>query len=339
MRIICLSRRMDEYLWAFYQQDTLTELSRQHEVFFYGPGFPNYNISDGWENVFAKCPMRNPELVLFAHTWLGDGRGQPVDQYPLLQPAKAGLPTVLILNKEYANLEEKLRYIKNNRIDLVLTHHHDVEKYREITGCEFHFWPFAVDLRRFPKHPVEKKYDLTFTGTLRNKIWPETQSDIRLRIQRRLFHKFLDASLALRSKYRKWNVFWSTQSRYDWINRINHNWHLETGAYFRLLAESRIIINCLSPVELVTTRYFESMASKALALCEESERYTGLFIEGEHCVTFKADLSDFDEKVQFYLDHPDAANAIIRRAYEHVRKFHTWERRIQELNGLIANLH
>jgi spore maturation protein CgeB len=338
MRIVCLSPRMDNYLWAFYQQDTLAELSRQHEVFFYGPGFQGYNVNDGWKELFAKCPMGEPELVLYAHGWLGDGRGQPIDRHPKLQPAKAGLPVVLILNKEYANLEEKLRYIQTNQVNLVLTHHHDIEKYQQKTGCRFHFWPFAVDMRRFPDHHVVKKYDLTFTGTLQNKIWPETQSDIRLRIQKKLFYRFLDTPLLLRRRYREWNVFWRSQSKHNWINNINRGWRLEADAYFRLLAQSRIMINCLSPAQLVTTRYFESMAARALVLCEESELYNGLFSISDHCVAFKTDLSDFDEIIEYYLINEDAASAITQRAYMHVSAFHTWEHRIQELTALVANL-
>ena len=338
MRIICLSPRMENYSWAFYQQDILAELARQHDVFFYGPGFAAYDRSDGWDELFAKCTIREPELVLYAHGWLGDRPGEPIDRHPKLQPSESGLPAVLILNKEYANLEEKLRYIRANQIDLVLTHHHGAEEYQHKTGCRCHFWPFAVDMRKFPDHPVTKRYDLTFTGTLRNKIWPESQSDIRLRIQRRLFHCVLDTPVLLRRRYRKWDVFWSSQSRYSWVNRIRTGWRLEADSYLRLLTESRVVINTLSPVQLVGTRYFESMAARALVLCEESEQYDGLFRRGEHYVSFNTDLSDFAEILDFYLSNEGARCAIIQRAYEHVRTFHTWERRIRELTALVAHL-
>jgi spore maturation protein CgeB len=336
MRIICLSPRMDNYYWASYQQETLAELARQHEVFFYGPGFADYNINDGWNDVFAKSPIRDPELVIYAHGWLGGGPGGSIDRHPKLKPSISGLPVVLILNKEYDSLEEKLNYIRINQIDLVLTHHHNAEMYQHKTGRRFHFWPFAVDMRKFPNHLVPKRYDLTFTGTLRNKRSPESQSDIRMRIQRRMFYCLLDSHILLRHRYRKWNVFWSSQSRYSWINKINKGWHLEADAYFKLLAESRMVINCLSPVQLIGPRYFESMAARALVLCEESERYKGLFTSGVHCVSFKTDLSDFDEIVEYYLHNPDDVNVITKTAYEHVSKYHTWERRIQELTTLIA---
>ncbi|WP_337286872.1 glycosyltransferase [Candidatus Methylomirabilis sp.] len=338
MRIICLSPRMENYPWAFYQQDTLAELARQHEVFFYGPGFAAYDTNDGWKELFAKCPIREPELILLAHWWLRDRPGEPIDRHPKLRPSESGLPVVLILNKEYANLEEKLRYIRTNQINLILTHHHDADKYQQETGCRCSFWPFAVDMRKFPDQPAVKRYDMTFTGTLRNKVWPESQSDIRLRIQRRLFHCFLDSPILLRRRFRKWNVFWISQSRYPWINRIKKGWHLGANSYLRLLTESRAVINCLSPVQLVGSRYFESMAARALVLCEESERYDGLFSPADHCVTFKADLSDLIEIVEFYLSNEGTRSAITQRAYEHVRTFHTWERRIQELTALVADL-
>ena len=156
MRIIRLSPRMDNYFWAFYQQDTLAELARHLEGFSYGPGFDYYNINDGWDELFAKCTISEPELVVYAHGWLCDKPRMPIHKHPKLQPSKSGLLVVLILNKEYANLEEKLHYIKTNHIDLVLTHHHDAEKYQNQTGCRCHFWPFAVDMRKFPEQSVKK---------------------------------------------------------------------------------------------------------------------------------------------------------------------------------------
>ncbi len=113
---------------------------------------------------------------------------------------------------------------------------------------------------------------------------------------------------------------------------------MEADSYFKLLSESRVVLNCLSPMQLVTTRYFESMAAKALVFCEELPRYDGLFRRDEHYVSFKSDLSDFTEILEFYLTNEAAIRIITEKAYEHVKTFHTWERRIKELTGLISEI-
>ena len=53
---------------------------------------------------------------------------------------------------------------------------------------------------------------------------------------------------------------------------------------------------------------------------------------------FKSDLSDFTEILEFYLTNEAAIRIITEKAYEHVKTFHTWERRIKELTGLISEI-
>ena len=90
------------------------------------------------------------------------------------------------------------------------------------------------------------------------------------------------------------------------------------------------LINTLSPIGLVSPRYFENMGSKCLVFCEESENYKNIFQDNTY-VTFKNDLSDFDEKFYYYLSETRKRNEIVNRAYLHIHEKHTWKKRINQL--------
>ena len=71
-----------------------------------------------------------------------------------LQLEKITIPKIVILNKEYTNLDAKLDYIKRNRFDIGFAHHHDTDRYSKATGIEFTFWPFAFDPRQVRRGDV-----------------------------------------------------------------------------------------------------------------------------------------------------------------------------------------
>ena len=73
-------------------------------------------------------------------------------------------------------------------------------------------------------------------------------------------------------------------------------------------------------------RYFEVMLSKTLLLCNNMPyEYEGLFQDGVNCVIFENDLSDLDEKLDYYLSNEDAMNKIIDNAYKMAIENYTWE--------------
>jgi spore maturation protein CgeB len=47
----------------------------------------------------------------------------------------------------------------------------------------------------------------------------------------------------------------------------------------------------------------------------------GTLIPNYHYIEVKDDFSNLQERLQYYIDHPDEAEAIIRHAHEHVAQF------------------
>lgn len=52
----------------------------------------------------------------------------------------------------------------------------------------------------------------------------------------------------------------------------------------------------------------------------------GTLRPGYHYVEVKEDFSDLEEKLQYYISHPDEAQAIIDHAHAYVRQFWDTER-------------
>jgi spore maturation protein CgeB len=198
-----------------------------------------------------------------------------------------------------------------------------------------------VDPDKFRDYGEPKEWDVSFSGILTNPYQPtlddEPQTYIRKEIQREIFYTVGDLPLRKRPKYRDKELFWRAKPAGNitkWVNRLVHDVSpLPDEDYFRLLNRSRISLNTLSPVptKMLSTRYFESFASNSLVLCPKSPLYDDLFTAGEHCVTFDRDLSEFTDKVEYYLEHDEERKQIAQRGHEHVLSNHTWEDRIETL--------
>lgn len=66
----------------------------------------------------------------------------------------------------------------------------------------------------------------------------------------------------------------------------------------------------------------------------ESWFMEGTLVGGYHYIEVKPDFSDLPEKLQYYIDHPDEAEAIIAHAHEHVAQF--LDRRREDLIALMV---
>ena len=55
------------------------------------------------------------------------------------------------------------------------------------------------------------------------------------------------------------------------------------------------------------------------------EQYGGLFVDGVNCVTYENDLSDFTDKLSYYLDNEDERSLIVDNAYDMIINKYTWK--------------
>ena len=322
LNILVLQPDFSLYESAYYQHQFTEALGRVHRIFRYGPKLAGYETADTIEDVLKKCPF-DPDLICFGAGWENENEAMPeYDPHPSMDVANVGIPSVMVLNKEYKKLEKKLEFIQANGIRKVFTVHHDHQKWQERLDVPFVHFPFAIDPELFRDFGERKRYALGFSGLLQVRY-----SDIRTRIKQKLFLRWPIKS----PRYWFVKLFWWDGRRLPFVNKGIDN-------YARLLNRSKLWLSTPSPAELVGTRYYEIMASKALLFCSRSPVYEGLFEDRVHCVMFNSDLDDFDDVLFYYLDNNDERQAIANAGREHVLENHTWERRIEQFTDEVMRL-
>lgn len=235
------------------------------------------------------------------------------------------LPLYVILNKEYAALENKLNWIKEINPRLCFSVHHDVEIYEKYTNIPFKRIMWSANDNIFKKYDEDYKYDLFFSGVmrkeqtnnLRNKIYQKKDEikDYNLKLDVTLYE---NGKLIFKSGKKKLYTF----SNEDYAKNINH---------------SKICLVTTGPADLVGTRYFEISASqKAMILCNRMSKkiYEDMLIDGFNCVMFDNE-NDFIEKFKYYIHNEKERLQIVNNAYNHFIDSLTWE---HQINNLICNL-
>ena len=338
LKILFLSRKMDEYKAASYQLEVMQEIERQTIAMFYGPGFPAFR-EDGTINDVLSELESSPDLILVGHSWLGDDEKSAVDPMPRLGLESCSIPKAIIINKEYVNLAKKLDYVRNKGFLVAFSHHHEVERYSRETRVEFTFWPFGYASDRYHFGESDRVIDLGFSGLLQNSNAGANQTDIRARIQKNVFFSILDIPLKRKPMYRGYNIYWNSISR-SAVGRhlgavVGKRRWLEPEEYANLLRDTKVFINTPSPVDLVSPRVLECMASGAVVFCQESEQFKRMFPSNTY-VAFATDLSDFDRKLTKLIVNTKFRGQITKNAKEFVTPAHSWEVRVKTLLEIIA---
>jgi glycosyltransferase involved in cell wall biosynthesis len=338
LKILFLSRKMDEYKAASYQLEVMQEIQRQADVKFYGPGFPAFR-EDGTINDILRELESSPDLILVGHSWLGDNEKSAVDPMPRLGLEACSIPKAIIINKEYVNLAKKLTYVRSKGFLVAFSHHHEVERYSRETRVEFTFWPFGYASDRYHFGESDRVIDLGFSGLLQNSNAGANQTDIRARIQKNVFFSILDIPLKRKPMYRGYNIYWNSISR-SAVGRhlgtvVGKRRWLEPEEYANLLRDTKVFINTPSPVDLVSPRVLECMASGAVVFCQESEQFKRMFPSNTY-VAFATDLSDFDRKLTKLIVNIKLREQITKNAREFVTPAHSWEVRVKTLLDIVT---
>ena len=178
LNILVLQPDFSQYYGAYYQHQFTEALGRVHRIFRYGPDLEGYDKGHTIEDVLRLCPF-HPNLICFAAGWELENTGVPeFDPHPAIQVSKIGIPSVMVLNKEYKKLDKKFQFIQDNGIRMVFTVHHHYNRWQEQVGVPFVHFPFAVDPELFMDYGEKKRYSLGFSGALQGQ-W----TDVRLRVK------------------------------------------------------------------------------------------------------------------------------------------------------------
>ena len=100
--------------------------------------------------------------------------------------------------------------------------------------------------------------------------------------------------------------------------------------YYREIAASKIAVALRGGAETPTFRYFEIAAFRTMLISDPPETVIpNDFVDRQHAVYCKRDLSDLEKLVRHYLHEDAEREAIANAGYEHLVKYHTCERRAE----------
>ena len=158
-----------------------------------------------------------------------------------------------------------------------------------------------------------------------------------------LFYSIYDLPIKKKPKYQNRCFYWNSIPRSSKVKPISYKYriiksilpkygyrHADTIFYFQILAESKVVLNTLSPGGLVGPRFYESMASGSVVLCEESPLISNVLPENTY-VAFKPDMADFEAQLNYVLDDEDYRTKIVNNALQFVFDRQSWESRVKLL--------
>ena len=336
MRILYLSKNLKHYKSANYQKEFFNALSKITSVYVFGPGYLNF---DNKKTVNDIINLYGPfDCIFVGHYWLQDGSQSQIDPWPKSGLVKTTHKKFLFLNKEYANLNKKLQWIKKNKFDCVFSHYQNSQIWQSKTKTKFEYLPFAYDDKLFNFFKNKRKYDLAFSGVLQNPRGNSLQSDIRIRILKKLYYTFFDIPLFKKKKYRHLSIFWNSVPK-NFIGQIlsrifkTHKF-LDIKSYSQVQKKSKIYLNCKSPLNLISPRYFENIASGCFVMTEKNNELKKLLPNLSY-IEFFNDLSNFDKVLSKSLNLFESS---IKRRKDYakiIKKKHCWHVRSNEVLKLI----
>ena len=201
----------------------------------------------------------------------------------------------------------------------------DFKKYEKATGIKTELFPYGFDPSVFNDRKYDSRpYDIGFSGALHeNKHYPVGAfpvENIRTKIGELLSNK------------KDIRAFWSSSD--DRPARIP-----DYQEYSKKINNSKMWIATQAAFGDITPRYYEVAACGTLLFCQKiPDEYRDIFIDGYNCVEFDHDLSDFEEKMYFYIKNDKEREKITKKAVEFFNNDFTWKCRSDTLNKTIQEL-
>ena len=325
MRILYLSKNIEHYKAANYQKEFLKALSDVTSVYVYGPGYQYFDYKKTINDIIN---LHGPFNCIFVgHYWLDDSNKKQIDPWVKSGLSKILLKKFIFLNKEYVNLDKKLKWIKKNKFDCVFSHYQNCQIWQSKIKTQLKYLPFGYDEKFFYFSEKKRKYDLAFSGVLQNSNKNSLQSDLRLRIQKTLYYTIFDIPLFKKKKYRHLSIFWNTIPITfigQMISRIFKTYKfLDKKTYAQVQKKSKIYLNSKSPLNLISPRYFENIASGCLIVTEKNNQLKKILPKFSY-IEFSNNMSNFEEVLVKSFNIFKSSKKKRKDIASIIKKKHTW---------------
>ena len=271
-------------------------------------------------NTILACQTKNIDCIIYGVGYFAHGDAKWFGKVEGL--AEINIPIICMLHKPQSMLEKKIEFCKINNVNLIVDSQCTYKEFELITGIPAIRIPFTATPKYFiPRPHISKNYDIGFSGALHGsgKIQGPT-ADLRTRIK-----TLLDAQP-------RYNVFWNGS------DSVNTRIPL-VEQYASKINECKIWLSTTGPMLDVGPRYYEVALSKTMLFCNEMLEANGdVFKDGITCVTFKNNLSDFEEKLEYYVKNNEKRNEISENAYNLVSGNYTWKHMAESLLNKIGEI-
>lgn len=111
--------------------------------------------------------------------------------------------------------------------------------------------------------------------------------------------------------------------------------HMQTKNWVRVYNASKIAVvihyrDDATPCHQVSPKVFEALACGIFVLVDNQKDVFRLFEDGQHCVRF-TDVRDLQDKVSYYLSHPEERMRIAQAGRNEALANHTYRHRVRQL--------
>jgi hypothetical protein len=300
MNLLILNKNYDDTIYN-YSSKFLNPLNKYCTITKFGPGYKHFNNNFDLNDIESFYEKKFDFIIIGHHFFNDHPNGPLFDFENNLNFENIKIPIFFFLNKEYKNLKRNLNFIKKINTKGIFSHHH----ISKVLGQNYYFIPFGFD-QNLININFEKKIDLFFSGTLKNKTARFTNSN-RISIYNEIYCNFLNFNIK-KKKYKDYKMYWNDFTKINYYKKILNfifpkSIYLTEKNYYKLLGSSKISFCTLSAFNMVGPRFFESLGSGSLVLCPKSFIYKKYSIDLTKNIIFFEDKNDFFDKLKRYKDN------------------------------------
>ena len=213
-------------------------------------------------------------------------------------------PIIAFLFKLSLEKEEKFKFLKNNNI-IVFGQQTRISEFENKYNIKILPTLYPFDNTLFKNLNINKIYDIGMSGALHNSKLYSISSYLEDEINIR--ERIID--FLKKTNYK--TFIKCSDTTYQQGRIVN------TNEYIKTINQAKIWIATNAEHGDLTPRYCEVIGCKTLLFCNSQpyDTFAEFLKDGETCVFFKNDLSDLNEKINYYLNNPELCKKITDKAY------------------------
>lgn len=299
MKILLLNpNQISRYNWG--HQLFRNEIGRQHDVVYYGPGFPKFNKNFSVKEIIKnKYKKSSPDLIMtYGWRYSKDFQGM----------SEVDIPKAHII-VDYARphgIPKQDAFHRKNGYDLLFAvtqraHNLLVNNTPEIP---VRIIPFSVDINIYKKSNVPKQDIVLASFNSRKDVYPK-------RIQ-------------IRKALHEMNI------------RVAQKKVIHQG-YINLINKCKISVTANNIFGSLSMKYTEVLACGGFLLADKPEDFEFAGFENNKHMVLYTTIKDFKKKVKYYMDpkHDTERQQIETAGMKFVRKNHSCAVRVKQMTNYI----